>query len=80
MRDYELIEAIEKVVATDGEEMTDGECLDQVIELVNEYKSFNFESKGAQLVGFVLVILLFFTLPVGIAENQTALWLYNLAR
>jgi hypothetical protein len=47
MRDYELIEAIEKVVATDGEEMTDGECLDQVIELVNEYKSFNFDSKGA---------------------------------
>jgi hypothetical protein len=30
MRDYELIEAIEKVVATDGEEMTDGECLDKV--------------------------------------------------
>jgi hypothetical protein len=47
VRDYELIEAIEKVVATDGEEMTDGECLDQVIELVNEYKSFNFDSKGA---------------------------------
>jgi hypothetical protein len=46
MRDYELIEAIEKVVATDGEEMTDGECLDRVIELVNEYKSYNFESKG----------------------------------
>jgi hypothetical protein len=47
VRDYELIEAIEKVVATDGEEMTDGECLDQVIELVNEYKSFNFEIEGA---------------------------------
>lgn len=46
MRDYELIEAIEKVVATDGEEMTDGECLDRVIELVNEYKSFNFAGKG----------------------------------
>jgi len=47
MRDYELVEAIEKVVATDGEKMTDGECLDQIIELVNEYKSFNFESEGA---------------------------------
>ena len=46
MRDYELIEAIEKVIATNGEEMTDGECLDQVIELVNEYKSFNFEIEG----------------------------------
>jgi len=41
MRDYELIEAIEKVVATDGEELTDGECLDKIIELVEEYKSFN---------------------------------------
>jgi hypothetical protein len=47
MRDYELIEAIEKVVATNGEDMTDGECLDQVIELVNEYKSYNFEDEGA---------------------------------
>ncbi len=27
-------------------DMTDGECLDQVIELVNEYKSFNFEIEG----------------------------------
>ncbi len=47
MRDYELIEAIEKIVATDGQVFLDGECLDQIIELVNEYKSFNFESKGA---------------------------------
>ena len=46
MRDYELIDAIEKVVATNGENMTDGECLDQIIELVDEYKSYNFENKG----------------------------------
>jgi hypothetical protein len=42
MRDYELVEAIEKAVATNGEDMTDGECLDRIIELVNEYKSFNY--------------------------------------
>ena len=41
MRDYELVEAIEKVVATHGEVLTDGECLDKIIELVEEYKSFN---------------------------------------
>lgn len=41
MRDYELVEAIEKAVATDGEVLTDGECLDKIIELVEEYKSFN---------------------------------------
>jgi hypothetical protein len=46
MRDYELIHAIEQVVATDGEEMTDGECLDEIIKLVIEYKSFNFTAKG----------------------------------
>ena len=46
MRDYELVHAIEQVIATDGEEMTDGECLDAIIELVIQYKMFNFTAKG----------------------------------
>jgi hypothetical protein len=46
MRDYELIHAIEKVIATDGEEMTDGECLDEIVKLLIEYKMFNFTALG----------------------------------
>lgn len=46
MRDYELIHAMEAVIATDGEEMTDGECLDEIQELITQYKMFNFTAKG----------------------------------
>ena len=45
MRDYELINAIKGVVDTDGETLTDGECLDKIIELVEQYESFNFDSE-----------------------------------
>ena len=47
MRDYELINAIKSVVDTDGEVLTDGECLDRIIELVQEYEAFNFIGEGA---------------------------------
>lgn len=47
MRDYELINAIKNVVDTDGEVLTDGECLDRIIDLVKEYESFNFVGEGA---------------------------------
>lgn len=46
MRDYELIHGIEAIVAIDGEEMTDGECLDEILKLVVEYKAYNFTAKG----------------------------------
>ncbi len=46
MRDYELVHAIEQVIATDGEAMTDGECLDEISKLLIEYKMFNFTAIG----------------------------------
>jgi hypothetical protein len=52
MKDYELINSIKSlinsiksVVETDGEKITDGECLDRIIELVEEYVAFNFDSE-----------------------------------
>lgn len=45
MRDYELINAIKGVVDTDGELLTDGECLDKIIDLVKEYEDFNFDGE-----------------------------------
>lgn len=41
--DLNLIEAIEKIIATDGEKMTDGECLDEISQLINKYKTLNLE-------------------------------------
>jgi hypothetical protein len=46
MRDYELVHAIEAVIAMDGENATDGECIDEISKLLIEYKSYNFTAKG----------------------------------
>lgn len=46
MRDYELVHAIEQVIGRDGDELTDGECLDEIVKLLIEYKMFNFTAIG----------------------------------
>jgi hypothetical protein len=46
VRDYELVHAIEAVIAMDGEEATDGECIDEISKLLIEYKAYNFTAKG----------------------------------
>jgi hypothetical protein len=46
MRDYELVHAIEEVISTDGDELTDGEAIDEIVKLLIEYKSYNFTAKG----------------------------------
>lgn len=34
-----LIEEIEQIINEPGEEKTDGECLDEIIEILNKYKA-----------------------------------------
>lgn len=46
MRDYELVHAIESLIATDGDLLTDGEILDEIVKLLIEYKMFNFTAIG----------------------------------
>jgi hypothetical protein len=46
MRDYELVHAIEQVISTDGDLLTDGEVIDEIVKLLIEYKMFNFTAIG----------------------------------